>query len=351
MGMLSMMAVLLSFQFGAQMTPQPGEWVVIDSKEGPYSFAMPGPPKQYVDEVQTPLGKVRRTTYFCEKGDGVESVYLQHQRIPQAVQPDAALRAIETAMEKAGASKFEIVSKARIEVAGSPGLEIIARVPTANGKVASLNRTRLVQRGQDYFVMIAKSAADAPVSPETAAFFNSFRLDGQPAFKPVIPGAKAAATTAPAPASKAAMTKDPAPPPAKRKQLGRIDRVDTTADSALRTFIMAMEAGDEDTLRDVALPNPDIDWLLRGESTTAQTIKELKQQVMRARVERLKEGDRVKITAKETRVIRAAEVGRDHAALKIEGTPAYAPMERVKGRWKVDPTPIIAARKAASGAK
>jgi hypothetical protein len=30
----------------------------------------------------------------------------------------------------------------------------------------------------------------------------------------------------------------------------------------------------------------------------------------------------------------------------MEGTPAYAPLRMVKGHWKVDPTPIIAARKA-----
>ena len=151
--------------------------------------------------------------------------------------------------------------------------------------------------------------------------------------------------------AKAAARPEPPPAPAKRKLIGKIDRADTTADEALRTFVMAMAAGDEETLREVTISNPDIDWLLRGEATPARGIKELKQQIVKARVDRLKEGDRVRITGKEVHVILPAEVGRDRAALKIEGSPAYAPLQRVKGHWKVDPAPFIAARKAAEGAK
>lgn len=88
-----------------------------------------------------------------------------------------------------------------------------------------------------------------------------------------------------------------------------------------------------------------------GARTALRGLSELKQQVIKARVNRLKAGDRVRISGKEVHVIAATEVGRDRAALKIEGSPAYAPLQKVKGHWKVDPAPFIAAKKAAAGAK
>ena len=101
----------------------------------------------------------------------------------------------------------------------------------------------------------------------------------------------------------------------------------------------------------VTLPNPDLDWLLRGEMTTARELKEVKDQVRKARVERLEQGDLVRITPQEAHVIRPAEVGRDRAALRIQARRPMRPLQLVKGHWKVDPSPIIAARKAATGTK
>ena len=205
----------------------------------------------------------------------------------------------------------------------------------------------MLEQGPNIYFLMAQSGPGKPLPPEAAGFFNSLRFDGKPAASRRWRSRRRRWRGRPPSVAKAAAAR----PPAKRKQLGKIDRDDRTADAALRTFLMAMEAGDEETLREVTLPNPDFDWLLRGEMATARELKELKQQVIKARVERLKQGDRVRITPKEVHVILPSEVGRDRAALKIQGAPAYAPMQLVKGHWKVDPAPFIAARKAAEGAK
>jgi hypothetical protein len=352
----TMIAVLFSFELVAQQAPgaardEAGEWVVIESKEGPVSFAMPGKPLEHVTEVQSPIGKIRTKAYIWQRGE--EGLFLRHDTLPRAGPQNMAARAMEAALEKAGSGKIEIVSKAPINVSGASGLEVVAKEPSPDGKGKATVRMHMLERGADVYLLVAKSATGKPLPPEAAGFFNSIRFDGKPADKPAIAiaGAKAAMAKPAAPIAAAKVAPAKPAPPAKRKLIGKIDRVDTTAESALRTFVMAMAAGDEETLREVSLPNPDLDWLLRGEATPVRGIKELKQQIIKARVDRLKEGDRVKITGKEVHAIRAAEVARDHAALKIDGTPGYAPLERIKGRWKVDPAPFIAARKAAEIAK
>ena len=88
--------------------------------------------------------------------------------------------------------------------------------------------------------------------------------------------------------------------PPKRKLIGRISRVDTTSEATFRTFLMAMEAGDEETLRAVTPPHPDFDWLLRGEPAAGiRALGDLKQQLTKARIQRLKAGDKVKLAGDE----------------------------------------------------
>jgi hypothetical protein len=322
---LSMMAVLLSFGFVAQAPgvagEPPREWVVIESKDGPFSFAMPARPVEQSGEAQVPNGKMRWKIYTYQKGEDV--LIIRQQIFPKGGPQNSPLGTLDN-MEKAAREKGEIVSKAPITVQGVSGIELVTKDESPTGKSKDMLRMRVLEQGPTIYFLFAKSGPGKPLPQEAAGFFDSLRFDGKPA-------------TAKAPA------------PAKRKQIGKIHRDDRTADATLRTFLMAMEAGDEDTLREVTLPNPDFDWLLRGEMAHARELRDLKQQVLKARVERLKQGDRVRITAKEVHVILPTEVGRDRGALKIPGAPAYAPMQLVKGHWKVDPSPIIAARKAAAG--
>jgi hypothetical protein len=213
---LCMMAVLFSLELVGQAPQEapkePGEWVVIESKEGRFSFVMPVQPRELTNEQQTPAGKLKSTVYMCAKGDS--ALVFRYEVLPHEV-----------------------------------------------------------------------------------------------------------------------------------------GRVDTTSDAAFRTFMMAMEAGDEETLGEITLPNPDFDWLLRGEPPRGLGIADLKQRMLKARIQRLKVGDRVTMPDNSVHVIRPDEVGRDRAALRMEGTPAYAPLQRVKGHWRVDPAPFIAANKAPEAPK
>jgi hypothetical protein len=328
----SITAVLLWFGFVAQAGGPTGDWVVIESKDGPFSFAVPARPVEQSGEAEVPNGKMRWKIYTYERGEDV--LIFRQQVFPKGGPQDSPLRAFDR-METAAKQNGETVSKVPITVHGVSGIELVTKDESTTGKSKELVRVRILEQGPTVYFVLARSGPGKPLPQEAARFFDSLRFDGKPATaKPTAP---------------TAMTKAPAP--ARRKQIGKINRDDRTADAALRTFLMAMQAGDEDTLREVTLPNADFDWLLRGEIAHARELSKLKQHVINARVERLKQGDRVQITAKEVHVILPTEVGRDRGALKILGAPAYAPMQLVKGRWKVDPAPIIAACKAAAGAE
>ncbi len=288
---------------------------------------------------------MKSTVYTCSNGESW--LAFRYQAMPRGVPLDDLVAFFETQMNKTLQGPKEVVSRKAITINGVPGRELVWTLNDLNGRGKDTHWILLLTIASDLYIVGANSGPGKPLTPEATAFFNSIRFDGQPAIKPVMP--KPTTTTATMTAKAAAPAK-PAPPP-KRKPIGTIDRVNTTSEAAFRTFLMAMEAGDEETLRAVTLPHPDFDWLLRGEPARVRGIVELKQQMIKARVQRLKEGDKVKLAGGEVHVIRAAEVGRDRAALKMEGTPAYAPLERVKGHWKVDPAPFIAARKAAWAAQ
>jgi hypothetical protein len=192
--------------------------------------------------------------------------------------------------------------------------------------------------------MMVVSEFDRPLPSEADKFLDSIRFGGKPADLTAMAPKAGPAAAAPKPKPKPA-------PPANRKALAKVDLVDRTPEDALRTFLMARVVADETTLRAVTLPNPDLDWLLRGEEPPFKGLRELKLEMRRMPIERLKFGDKVTLPGNKVHVIRATEVGRDRAALLAEGQPTHMLLRKVNDHWKVDATPIIAARKAADAAR
>jgi hypothetical protein len=350
----SMVAVLLSLELvGQAPTAAPnvsGEWFVVESKEGMFSFAMPARPKEERRDSPTSAGTMKLTVYTCENADTV----LTMQYI--ITQDEAPLNefadGVESGMKKQIGGAAQVVSRKSITIHGVPGREVVITWDAPDGRGKATTRALVLVRGANVYILVATSRAGNSLSPEATTFLDSVRFDGKPAVRPAIARATPPVATAPVatPANPAAPATTAARPP-RRKLIGRINRADTTSEAAFRTFLMAMEAGDEETLRAVTLLHPDFDWLLRGEPARVRGIDDLKQQMIKMRVQRLKAGDKVELAGNEVHVIRASEVGPDHAALKMEGMPAYAALERVKGHWKVDPAPFIAVRKAAWAAK
>ncbi len=259
---------------------------------------------------------------------------VQQISLPCPVPPNNIAAELEAAKKAAAPGLPKLVSEKRIIAGDVPGIELVHSGPAGPDKRNRTIKTHIFMNGANACSMIAMSAPDKPLPPEADRFFDSIRFGGKPA----------AMSRAPAPVKPAATA-------VKRKPLAKIDLVNKTPEDALRTFMMAMAAADEQTLRAVTLPNPELDLLLTGEPPPFPGTKELKQQMQKMKIERLKVGDQVTLPDNKVHVIRATEVGQDRAALLPADAPVYTQLRRVKGHWKVDARQIIAARKAADAAR
>jgi hypothetical protein len=124
-----------------------------------------------------------------------------------------------------------------------------------------------------------------------------------------------------------------------------------TPEQALRTFFVAMLTKDEKALRAVTLPTEDFDWLLRGPALPAERLQRAKEDLARQPIRVLKAGDEFTLPGGRKAKVRPEEVTADRAVLMPEGAPVPSRCQKVDGRWRVDATPIIAARKAAEAAR
>ena len=186
---------------------------------------------------------------------------------------------------------------------------------------------RVMEQGPNVYLMLAQSGPRQPLPPEAAGFFDSLRFDGKPAM------------------AKAAL-------PAKRKLLGKIER--ERPDGGVRPA--DLPDGDGGGRR--GDPARDHDPQRRLRLAAAGRDEE------RPRAE----GPEIAGHQGAGRAAQAGGPGPDQRPRRSTrstrprwlatrgpedrgGARAYAPMQLVKGHWKVDPAPIIAARKAAAGAK
>jgi hypothetical protein len=135
------------------------------------------------------------------------------------------------------------------------------------------------------------------------------------------------------------------------KTAAKITIADATPEDALRTFMLAIMAQDGPALRAVVLPNPDLEWLLKGQPAPPEVIKDATAQFARRPMKRLKEGEKVVLPRGRQYIVTAGEVGADRAVLLPEGSTVPTRLQKVKGHWKVSADPLIAARKAADAAR
>jgi hypothetical protein len=138
-------------------------------------------------------------------------------------------------------------------------------------------------------------------------------------------------------------------PQARAKAATRVD--DRTPEGAWRSFVIAMLSRDEATLKTLALPAEGLEWLLKGEAPPQDALAQIKDQIGKQRIGRLKPGDRFTLPGGRIVVVAPEEVGPDRAVLVPEGDPIPTRVQRVAGHWKVDARPLIVARRMADAAR
>jgi hypothetical protein len=88
--------------------------------------------------------------------------------------------------------------------------------------------------------------------------------------------------------------------------------------------------------------------LLGGEQPPQRLLKQIKQAFEIMPIKRLKIGDKVDLPGGRTMTVDESRVNENRLLLQMERDPLPWTLVKRKGAWKVDPSPVIAARKAAA---
>lgn len=143
-----------------------------------------------------------------------------------------------------------------------------------------------------------------------------------------------------------------APPTTPAQSATKPDASHTTAartpEDVLKAFMLALFDGDQEAIRRTALPSPDLAVLWQADKLTVGQKAIAVAQINSSRPRRLKVGETVKLPGGKKLVIDANRV--NDRTLMIDAFEAPVPFILVKAgdEWKVDASPIIAARKAAA---
>jgi hypothetical protein len=138
-----------------------------------------------------------------------------------------------------------VTSRAPVNIQGVTGMEIAWKHESPAATTKPMVRMRTLEPSLDIYSMMARSGPGNLLPHEADGRFNSLPFDRKPAVEPSTAVGKAAKASA----------------PARQTQIAKIVRDDPTAGAAVRTLPVAIEAGDEETPREVTLPDPDLDRL------------------------------------------------------------------------------------------
>ena len=125
----------------------------------------------------------------------------------------------------------------------------------------------------------------------------------------------------------------------------------SSPEDSVRNFLLAMLERNEKELRKWSLPHKDWDILLAGNRPPQEALKQIKSAFKNIPIKRLKVGDRVALPGGRTMTVDESRVNENWRLLQLENDPLPWTLVNKEGEWKVDPSPIIAARKAAAAAR
>ena len=90
---------------------------------------------------------------------------------------------------------------------------------------------------------------------------------------------------------------------------------------------------------------------MAGQAAPASVIKELEEKLAQQTFRSLKAGDKFTLPQGQVVVVKAEDVGADRALLLPQGASLPTRLQKVEGHWKVDPSGVIAGRKAAEAVR
>lgn len=122
-------------------------------------------------------------------------------------------------------------------------------------------------------------------------------------------------------------------------------------DDVLREFLLALGTLDEKKLRSLALPHDDFETILKGQAVPDEVRKNFESFVKESPIKPLKPGDMLKLPGGRSLTVEPADVSETSVMLMFGRDPMPHRLRKIDGAWKIDPSAIIAARKAAEAAR
>lgn len=137
---------------------------------------------------------------------------------------------------------------------------------------------------------------------------------------------------------------------AEEQRSRRPQRVES-AERVLKRFLVAMISADREALEATTTENENLDLLLLDQRPPAIAISAFKSRVQSSRIKSHKAGEEVKLPNGKTFTVTPDLISVDRKVLSLVAMPIPMCVVRTDGHWKVDASPIIAARQAAAKSK
>jgi hypothetical protein len=329
-------------------------WEVVRSQDGDFAFSMPAGPAKQARNVPETGGNTELVTYSCSF-NGFD-YQVQRTRLPRSVAPGEVIAQLALLRKRYAPENARIVSESKIVVDGVIGDDFTIRLSSSGHDADTIRRIRHFLTGRYYYAMTVNTPPGKGLPGDSGRFLSSLT------FEALVRAFRAQSTVQSGLVAKARQREEPriarqttvrAPTTTVGREgngsepRAKVELADSTPELALKTFLLAQAAQDEQTLRAVALPDKEINWLLKSPPATPERLARMKAWLEERPIPRLKAGDPVQMPDGRSRVIKPDDVRQGRVVLWPDGAPLPSRIENVGGHWKVFAPPFIAARKSA----
>lgn len=309
--------------------PKRMAWDVIRSTDGDFAFSMPVRPARESREARGAAGPLEILTY---SGAFEGSDYrLSRVQSTGKVHPDRVIAALARLRGRYLTESVHLVNETPIVNDGVIGEDLTYTFHSPRGDGIVTARTRHYISGHFYYAMTVTSPPGKPLPAAAARFLSSLT------FEAIVTEERARTTAGPR------ANRRPNHPEAR----ARVPVADATPEAALKTFVLAVAAGDGAALRAVAQPDAELARLLRRTPASPEALARMKARLDQIVMKRLKPGDTATMADGRSRTLRPVDIRAGRLVIWPEGASYATELQYVGGHWKVVASPFIAAREAA----
>ncbi len=132
------------------------------------------------------------------------------------------------------------------------------------------------------------------------------------------------------------------------------DQASPSPEDTFRRFMSGMVKNDAEAVKATTLPTDDVDVLWQGKPPPQEAIPQIEKSLASLKLIRIQGGETVPLPGGKRFTVNKADVDDNNIFVWVEvdnrRMPTPFKMVHADGVWKIDPTPIIAGRKAAARA-